>query len=645
MFKQFFYSTLSSVAITAALSSPALAKANENPRAYRNAVVADIEKAARKLGVSAAAFLTTEDGIALALRSSDTHAERYLDMSNPNDGFAPARSVEQFVSEDGYVVWVEDQDRMTPALIELLEGDPSDQITPRGVPLSRHFAKNYRNYGNYEGDGQSCYGAVQCVELATAVQHTDSPLKCSADSCFTLPPGGHAGAGGIKSNPTWQLDPATFRQLIDTELSNNLAVKGYSVSLVRNGKLVDAWGSGLAVEGVTNVDDVAFTEHTPTLVGSVSKYMTQAVIFKLISDRAEVLAAETDASYEDAVKTMLARRVWLDMPEQWQKIASKYFKTISYRDLFEHRAGFRVRSGDEDNPEVPAIPDAWQLWEVTDWLRFDWSAGRGTRVYSNQSIELMTHVLPMLESEARADWINAVLGNYMSWMDDFEFSDAELEEMLRAAMVRNTRKYVGMHYEYTMRALLNQYVGGGVGDRISCDPQNDYSYPFALAYRNKADQGPGGSISEKTLPWKEGFCVAQGGWYISAFDLARINAYLMADDNFVRRELFDLAYDFDEDFPPLRTNQTILYWREIVSANVLNRLGWFGYPTHGGDQGLGDCSTQETRAYAAAVVRLGPEYLAFLGTNSVNCASSSYTFSGTHGLSLVNAFEGAQEFK
>lgn len=378
-----------------------------------------------------------------------------------------------------------------------------------------------------------------------------------------------------------KFNAVVFEEKVHQELANQ--VKGYSV-VIANELGIEAKVSGGWAQAPTD-GNVAMKTFISSGIGSVSKVLTAVALLHLF-DRHKLSSA--------SVQAQLDMSVWGKLPLKWKEttLAGKNFEQVTYRSLLQHKSG--IRGGQNDSV---AIPDEFSDNKLGFYFVLQQGVVEnkiGVREYNNYAMVLVGLLVAAIAYPEQV----AKFHQEHKHLDDFEYAKA-----LRIEYLRLYEKY--MREEIFSRALESI----SPTCRPECElPDNRY----AKGYDNLDDET--GSSPQRTDP-----CNPQGGWFLSAQELAQFARTLAFTNRYIgpttRASLYDPTDEASRD-------DRIVYSSIIAHDGFNAELGQRFWAYHGGD--VGD--------YQAALIKLPGEYY---GVGMVN---SDEIDSGAIARILIDAF-------
>jgi CubicO group peptidase (beta-lactamase class C family) len=342
---------------------------------------------------------------------------------------------------------------------------------------------------------------------------------------------------------------------------------GYAVTLIKGGKLVHGWAHGSARPGVP------WTIDTPTNIGSNAKVLSTLLLLKVFESKSQV----------KSVEQWLATPIVPYLPRVWRQFAQtakgpQYdtLRGVTFRDLLTHTSGWGA--------DTLANTLFGRIKQGIDPQHY------GVRTYHNMNFTIITYLLPRVINTLSSDTID----------DLIEAGGISPDDPLGYG------KQYGAYFGQKMQAMLFGKVTGG-GIKPSCDPAVDYGKSGRVwAY----------SLAPFTTPtWSEtaknGGCHAQGGYYISMLELAKLWATYLASEQLLSNPTKKLMYH--KSIHHLSQQPNPLGWALAWSGFLKQNFGMDGYPAHNGAQD----------GAKSSMILLPHGYMMFIGTNMGDAVSAA----------------------
>lgn len=350
-------------------------------------------------------------------------------------------------------------------------------------------------------------------------------------------------------------------------------VMGYSYVLMKDGRLISEDAGGLArndADGRTPM-----TPSTPQNLGS---------LFKFISGMSLLYAFEHappgSAGGNNTFDARLGAPIALLYPQFWQSaISNPAMRSITFRQLLQHKSGFRGCSSDD----VPSC-----LGGTFDPKLI------GQRSYQNINFGLVGYLLGVYTKPSLPSQANALPAG-------------------TPADTRNVffQKLAGLQMNTFIRGTVFAKVPGSIS--ASCDAANEYKSTGAYTYISKSDRGKG--IITTRLRDDTKACVGSGGYWMSVHDFAAFAATVLHSDRLIsaatRERIYSAATNPDDR----------LVWSFTTSdSTIKTKYGMDPILYSGGDQPYPGGQGAHT-----TIIRLPLGYEVLVFVNSDDLSSGSLT--------------------
>lgn len=374
--------------------------------------------------------------------------------------------------------------------------------------------------------------------------------------------------GGITTPPITFNKPA-FEQTMTRSLDGN--VMGYQYVLIKKGKVVSENAGGLAQNSADG--NFPMTVNTPTNIGSLAKFLSGTAMLNLMQKPQSSLQYDNGLSLDQK----LERRIWTTMPNAWINGMQPGIEQISFRQLLQHRSGFDREKASNRNV----------LGYLKDDDGFIFSQ-LGTREYANINFVLNGYLYYSYTNTNLRTYFNDLQNNF-GWTDD-----------QTDAVYRNN---AGKALHNLMKARIWDKMTPKISP--SCDGKYALANTAAYGYDSPNDLNPGEITSQIE---KFGHCTGEGGYFVSARDLANYLAHFNATDLIVdqqgRNEMFNETMNPNDR----------LVW---TSAQASNYYGTnFNMPNIAWSDGVAD-------DFRGVIIRLPQDYYLVILTNSPDLSSGT----------------------
>lgn len=295
----------------------------------------------------------------------------------------------------------------------------------------------------------------------------------------------------VKGKPLFTFNKAAYelrlRQAFDGQ------AMGWAVVLLNQGQPASQLADGLARNAADTQADMTVT--MPANVGSSIKFTAGVTLLRLFES-----ADKTINPNGWTVEQWLARPVWTYFPKVWQDGMHDSIKAITFGDLLRHESGFR-------NLEKENFGDDG-VKRMYDYLVLGVKAEdrNDKSVYANANISLVTYLIPMIANPALRAQVDADVKKN-AWTPE------GLPLHRRIADVWETY----MHQQVYAKLLTPI--------KPSCNPTEEYParhMNWAPYYQSVHDHAEGTTGDSRD---NNGYCQGQGGWYITARELAMYVAH------------------------------------------------------------------------------------------------------------------------
>lgn len=324
-----------------------------------------------------------------------------------------------------------------------------------------------------------------------------------------------------------KLNAALFDALVAKKLKG--LVKGYAFVIADKNGMVAKSEAGWAQD--PSDGNVAMTTKVPSCIGSVSKMMSTAALLHLIETTAGI-------SLDDPIISKL--------PKKWQqKYAGTRVACLTYRQLLQHRSGFR-KSGDLANLDSMAtLPGNCPF--------------TASRKYNNNNISLLRYLIPSIAYPQQTADIEKDLGGL------------PFDEYSKEA----TMAYSLQFEKYLQEAVLDK---GITPITASCRAYKDFSPTVAKAYDDRNDKEGRLRYTEAQHKAAGNYCAPQGSWYLSAEMLANFGRTFLYSNNYISSALQKMIFD-DE-----HTDERLGWATFLIHEDFGKETGQSKWPWHDGDE-------------------------------------------------------------
>ena len=354
-----------------------------------------------------------------------------------------------------------------------------------------------------------------------------------------------AQAGPIKPPQPYNFNKSAYEKRLHAGFDGQ--VMGYETVLIKDGKVVAEVAGGLARNAADGKK--AMTTSIPANIGSAIKFTGGVTLLQLFESK-DKKVNPTGRSVEE----WLSLPIYPYFPKIWQDGMHASIKKITFRHLLQHRSGFRGLAANELGGDGKRRMYDY-LAAGVEPAHFD------RRAYANANFSLLTYLIPMIADPALLGQVN------------------------KEAM-KNNWKPEELAIHQRIANAWEQYITGQVYSKLtpaihpSCNPKVDFvnqKRVWAPDYNSANDTNPGTTRDSRM---NNSYCQAQGGWYITARELAAFVANFDATEKLVSAKTRELM--FNNDKPDDR-----LVWSFTIPADegVASMFHYKEMPFMGGDQG------------------------------------------------------------
>ncbi|NRR32837.1 serine hydrolase [Oxalobacteraceae bacterium] len=323
-------------------------------------------------------------------------------------------------------------------------------------------------------------------------------------------------------------------------------VMGYEAVLIKDGQVVAQAANGMA----RNVADgnVKMNTSMPANIGSTIKFTGGITLLNLFESK-----NTTINPHGWSVDQWLDQPIYHYFPAIWQSNMDASIKQIKFRHLLQHRSGFRgLTANDKGDDGLKRMYD--YLEKGIDQANFD------VRSYQNANFSLITYLTPVIADPGLLTKVNqeAFAGN---WKPE----GAEIHKRIADAW----EKHIHGHIYSQITPPI----------RPSCNPTVEYpkmGRSWAPDYKSAGDDDKGTTRDSRA---SNGYCQAQGGWYITARELAAFVANYHASNTLVSGATRDKLFDDDQ------SNERMVWSFTIGDTAINEKFHYKSLPYMGGDHG------------------------------------------------------------
>ncbi len=368
-----------------------------------------------------------------------------------------------------------------------------------------------------------------------------------------------------KTFPSSQYLPAVtkFNAVVFEEAVNkkmNSLVKGYSFAVADKEAVKGRCAGGWAQDPADG--NLRMTTKIPSCLGSVSKMMSATALLNLLEAMPEV---------------KLDNSIFSKLPKKWQeKYKNTKVECITYRQLLQHRSGFRKGSDVGNLDSIATLPKN--------------CSSTPARSYNNSNISLLRYLITALAYPQEVVIIENKLVNL-----SFDEYSAQVNI-----------DYSFPYERYIKKSILEK---GLVPLTASCRPEPDFMPKVAKEYNDRNDTK--GSLTNTAAEHiaKGNHCAPQGSWYLSAEMLAHFGRTLLFSNNYLTNTTRDMMFDHQN------TNE-MLGWSAVKTHVAFGKeTGQSKWPMHNGAE----------KSYRAILIQLPYGYVGAAMANSSKYLSNEET--------------------
>ena len=333
-------------------------------------------------------------------------------------------------------------------------------------------------------------------------------------------------------NPTvLNLAPSAFNAVafeaaVDKKMGS--LCKGYAFAIAdKNGIRARAEG-GWAQDPADG--NLRMSTTIPSCIGSVTKMMSAAALLNL-------LEAMPNEKLDDPVFSKL--------PIKWQqKYKNTRVEKLTYRQLLQHKSGFRKGSDTGNLDSMATFPN---------------SAFSAKRSYNNSNISLFRYLISSLAYPADV---------------------AAIEKKAAGLPFDEYSEKVNIDYGFPYEKYVRKHIleKGLTPITAGCRPEPDFAPKVAKGYSDRNDKTGEFTNTAAEHIAKGNHCAPQGSWYFSAEMLCHFARTLLYSNNYLTPVTLNML--FDDNNPDER-----LGWASYESHEKFNKeTGQLHWPSHGGAQ-------------------------------------------------------------
>lgn len=353
-----------------------------------------------------------------------------------------------------------------------------------------------------------------------------------------------ARALGFKDAPGTPFDKAAYETRLRKAFDGDQM--GYATVLIKNGQVVSQIAGGLARNAADG--SMPMTVSTPANIGSTIKFTGGIALLQLFESKDPAINPKGLT-----VDQWLATPIWAWLPDAWQKVADDSIRTMTFGQLLRHQSGFRALAKEDLGA------DGYK--RMVDYLVKGVEPGNvNDRDYENANISLITYLIPMIANPALRAAVNTE-ASVKKWHPE----GLEIHQRIANA------------WEQHMHTKVYSKLTPAI--RPSCNPTAEYparGMSWAPDYRFKGDTAKGATRDSRNT---NGYCQAQGGWYITARELAAFVANFDATQTLVSHSLRDKLFNDDD------ADKRLVWSFTIADKAIDDKFHYSQLPYMGGDHG------------------------------------------------------------
>jgi len=377
----------------------------------------------------------------------------------------------------------------------------------------------------------------------------------------------------IEEPATSQFNAVLFEEAVNKKMKN--LVKGYAVAIGDKDGIKARAEGGWAQDPADG--NVAMTTKIPSCIGSVTKMMSAAALLNL-------LEALPGVKLDDPV--------FLKLPAKWQqKYKNSRVELLTYRQLLQHKSGFRKGSDVGNLDSMATLPKA---------------SFTPKRDYNNSNISIFRFLITALAYPEEA----AAIEKNVAGLSFSKYSD-------------QVNIDYGFPYEkYVQKHILEK---GLSSITASCRPEPDFMPKVAKGYSDRNAKAGGLTTTAAEHKAKGNHCAPQGSWYFSAEMLCHFGRTLVYSNNYLTNTTLKMMFDD-------KNSDERLGWASFEKNDGFGQeTGQSRWPSHNGAQ----------NGYFALLMQLPYGYVGSVLVNSSKNLNTDTTGTDTGGFLkdvLMDAF-------
>lgn len=376
--------------------------------------------------------------------------------------------------------------------------------------------------------------------------------------------GASADATQITGKAPPSFDKSAFEQSAHEALKGK--VMGYSFLIMKDGKLVTEGAGGRARNRADGFK--LMTTSTPQNLGSLFKFISGVTMLHILEK-----PPAGSAGGQGSFASRLDAPVSLLYPQIWQNaIETPAISTITFRQLLQHKSGFRDCSGGVMGcfgaPFDPSL--------------------NGKRDYQNLNFTLTGYLIGVYTKPE-------ILTNTNNMANSIPVAEKDRVFQLAAGLQMNN----------FIREKVFPLATGKIS--ASCDAANEYKKTGAYGYKSATDKGKG-IITSRMAEGKP--CIGAGGYWMSIRDFANFAAHALHSNKILSASTRKMLYNDQM----ASTDERMVWSSRTTDDWIKEKFGMNYIIWSGGDQNYGGGQSMET-----SIVRLplGYEVLVFANSNDL----------------------------
>lgn len=308
--------------------------------------------------------------------------------------------------------------------------------------------------------------------------------------------------------PRTQFNAVLFEEAVNKKMKG--LFKGYAIAIADKDGIKASCAGGWAQDPKDG--NLRMNGKIPSCIGSVTKMISTAALLNLVE-------ANPGIKLDD--------QIFSKLPKKWQqKYKGTKVECLSYRQLLQHRSGFR-KGTDTDNLDSMASQPKGCPYSAS-------------RSYNNSNISLLRYLITALAYPQEVAGIEKKLEN-------LSFNDYSTQANI---------DYSFPYERYVKKHILEK---GLTPITASCRPEPELMPKVAKGYSDRNDTKGQLTNTAADHEAKGNHCAPQGSWYLSAEMLVHFGRTLLYSNNYLTG-----------------TTRNMLFKQNAID----DRLGWSSFETH-----------------------------------------------------------------